>query len=81
MKDLITRFLVASRVDLFFFMTGIVDVFAVFLWSRLKGGLPEWKRSLYKAVIFVAMVLTAVALCKYFGLIKDWKELKPNWRF
>ncbi len=81
MNYLITRFLESSHINPVYFITGIVDVLSVFLWWRLRGGLPDWKRSLYRAVIFVAIVLTAYALSKYFGLIKDWKELVPNWRF
>jgi hypothetical protein len=79
MHELITRFLESSRIDPIYFFTWIVDVLAVFLWSRLKGSLSEWRRSLYKAVIVVAIVLTAGALCKFFGLINDWKELKSIW--
>ena len=79
MQYLITRFLESSHIDPVFLITGIVDVISVYLWRKLKGGLPDWQRSLFRAVIFVAIVLTAGALCKYFGLIKDWKELKPNW--
>ena len=81
MQYLITRFLESSGIDPVFFITGMVDVLSVFLWRRLKGGLPDWKRSLYRAVIFVAILLTAAALSKYFGLINEWKELKPHWRF
>jgi hypothetical protein len=81
MQYLITHFLESSHIDPVYFITGIVDVISVFLWRRLKRGLPDWQRSLYRAVIFVAIVLTAYALSKYFGLIKDWKELLPNWSF
>jgi len=81
MQYLITRFLESSHIDPVYLITGIVDVISFFLWRKLKRGLPDWQRSLFKAVIFVAIVLTAGALCKYFGLIKDWKELKPNWNF
>ena len=81
MQYLITRFLESSHIDPVFLITGIVDVISVYLWRKLKGGLPDWQRSLFRAVIFVAIVLTAGALCKYFSLIKDWKELKPNWNF
>jgi len=81
MQYLITRFLESSHIDPVYLVTGIVDVLSIFLWWRLKGGLPDWKRSLYKAVIFVAILLTAAALSKYFGFISDWKELKPTWKF
>ncbi len=81
MKYLIARFLEASHVDPVYLIIGIVDVMSVFLWRRLKGGLPEWQRSLSKAVIIVAIVLTAAALYKHFGLINDWKELRPDWSF
>lgn len=81
MKHLIGRFLEAWHIDPVYFVIGMVDVFSVFLWMRLKGGLPEWQRSLFRAVILVAILLTAAALCKYFGLIKDWKDLKPGWSF
>ncbi len=37
------------------------------------------QRSLYEAIIIVAIIVTAVAACKYFGLIKDWKELQTFW--
>jgi hypothetical protein len=79
MQDLIFRFLQSSRIDPVYFVTCIVDVISVFLWRRLKGDLPDLQRSLYRAMIFVAIVLTAGALCKYFGLIKDWKELESIW--
>jgi hypothetical protein len=79
MQDLINRFLESSRIDPLYFVTCIVDVIAIFLWGRLKGGLSDLQRSLYKAVIFVAMVLTVGALCKFFGLIKDWRELRSIW--
>jgi hypothetical protein len=79
MQDLINRFLVSSHIDPIYFITGIVDVISIFLWRGLKGGLPDWQRALYKAMIFVAFVLTAGALCKFFGLITDWKELESIW--
>lgn len=79
MRDLIVRFLESSHIDPVYFITGIVDIISIFLWGRLKGGLSNLQRSLYKAIIFVAMVLTAGALCKFFGLINDWKELKSIW--
>ncbi len=79
MHDLIVRFLESSRIDPVYFITCIVDVIALFFWGKLKGGLPDWQRSLYRAVILVAIVLTAGVLCKFFGLIKNWKELESNW--
>ena len=81
MKDLINRFLESSHVDPVYFITCIVDVVAILLWGKLKGGLSELQRSLYKAIIFVAIVLTAATLSKYFGVIKNWKELKSIWSF
>lgn len=80
MQDLISRFLASSRIDPVYFVTCIVDVISIFLWTRLKGALPDSQRSLYRAIILVAIVLTAGALCKFFGLIKDWKELESVWR-
>ncbi|MBI3004804.1 MAG: hypothetical protein HYY49_05245 [Ignavibacteriales bacterium] len=81
MKQLIARFLESSHVDPVYLIIGIVDLMSVFLWRRLRGGIPEWQRALFKAVIIVAIVLTAAALCKHFGLINDWKDLRPNWSF
>lgn len=80
MADLISRFLASSHIDPFYFVTCIVDVVSIFLWSRLEEALPDSVRSLYRAVIIVAIVLTAGALCKFFGLIKDWRELESIWR-
>lgn len=80
MENFISRFLASSHIDPFIFMTCIVDVVSIFLWRGLKETMPETQRSLYKAVIIVAIVLTAGALCKYFGLIKDWRELESIWR-
>jgi hypothetical protein len=79
MQDLIFRFLKSSGVDPVYFITCIVDVIAIFLWVRLKRGLSDLQRSLYRAIILVAIVLTAGALCKFFGLIMDWKELESIW--
>jgi hypothetical protein len=79
MSDLIFRFLQSSRVDPVYFITCIVDVISVFLWRRLKRGLPVLQKSLYRAIILVAIVLTAGVLCKFFGLIKDWKEFESIW--
>jgi hypothetical protein len=41
--------------------------------------MPNFQRSLYKAIIVVAMLLTAGTVCKLFGIIKDWKELESLW--
>jgi hypothetical protein len=79
MQDLINRFLVSSHIDPVYFITCIVDAISIFLWTRLKGHLTDLQRSLYRATIFVAIVLTAGALCKYFGFITDWKELESIW--
>ena len=79
MQYLINRFLESSRIDPVYLITCIVDVISIFLWRRLKGGLSDLQRSLYRAIIFVAIVLTAAALCKFFGLIKNWKELESIW--
>lgn len=81
MKDLIFRFLQSTRVDPVYFITCILDVISIFLWGRLKRPLSNTQRSLYKAIILVAVALTAAALCKYFGLIKDWKEFESIWSF
>jgi hypothetical protein len=81
MKYLIARFLESSHIDPVYLVIGIVDIISIFLWKRLQGGIPDWQRSLFRAVILVAILLTLGALCKYFGFIKDWKELKPNWTF
>jgi len=79
MEEIIARFLRSSHIDPFYFVTCLVDVLSVFLWRRLKGALSYSQRSLYNAIIVVAVVLTVVALCKFFGLIKDWKELESIW--
>ena len=79
MEEIIRRFLESSHTDPVYFVTCLVDVIAVFLWGKLKEGMPEYMRSLYKAIIFVAVVLTAGVLCKYFGVINDWKELRTIW--
>ena len=79
MQDLINRFLQSSHVDPIYFITCIADIVSVFLSTRLKRNLSVWQRSLYDAIIVVAIVLTAAVLCKYFGVIQDWKELKSIW--
>ena len=81
MNDLVIRFLQSSGIDPVYFITCIVDAVSIFLWTRLKRQLSVLQRSLYDAIILVAIVLTAVALCKFFGLINDWKELKSFWSF
>jgi hypothetical protein len=80
MENLISRFLASSHIDPLYFVTCIVDVVSIYLWTRLKEALPDSERSLYKAVIIVAIVLTAGALCKFFGVVKDWRELESIWR-
>jgi len=80
MRDLIVRFLQSSHVDPVYFFTCVVDVVSIFLWRKLSGPLTDFQRSMFKAVIVVAFVLTAGVLCKVFGLIKDWKELESVWR-
>jgi hypothetical protein len=81
MKDLIVRFLQASRIDPVYFVTCVVDVIAIFLWRGLRRGTTATKSALYKAVILVAIVLTAASLSRFFGLIKHWKELEFIFRF
>jgi len=71
MQDLIFRFLKSSGIDPIYFIAGILDVLSAFLWIGLKGALPYWRRSLYKGVILMAIVLTAGVLCKYFGLFDE----------
>lgn len=78
MQDILIRFLQSSRIDPLYFVTCVVDVISIFLWSRLGKPLTVTQRSLYKAVIFVAIVLTIGAFCRYFGLIGDWRELEPS---
>jgi hypothetical protein len=80
MVNLISRFLASTHLDPFYFTTCIVDVISFFFWRRLKDTLPDSEKALYKAIIIVAIVLTAGALCKFFGLINDWKELESIWR-
>ena len=80
MGNLISRFLASSHLDPIYFVTCIVDLVSIFLWRRLKEALPDTEKALYKAVIIVAIVLTAGALCKFFGLINDWSELESLWR-
>lgn len=80
MDHIISRFLASSHIDPVVFITCVVDVVSIFLWRGLKGTMPETQRSLYKAVIIVAIVLTAGTLCKYFGVIKDWRELESIWK-
>jgi hypothetical protein len=81
MQYIIARFLESSHIDPVYFVTLIVDVVAVFLWFRLKRHLPTIQRSLHTAIIIVAIVLTAGVLFKYFGVIKDWKELRSLWKY
>ncbi|MGB2867735.1 MAG: hypothetical protein WBD36_04745 [Bacteroidota bacterium] len=76
MKDLLVRYLQSSHSDPVYFLTFVVDIASIFLLGRLKHGLSDAQRALYKAVIVVAFMLTAVCLFKYFGVIKDWKELE-----
>jgi hypothetical protein len=71
MQDLIFRFLKNSGIDPIYFITGILDVIAVFLWGRLKANLSNWQRAFYKAIILVAIALTAGAVCKFYGLITE----------
>ncbi len=75
MEEIVSRFLQASHIDPVFFITGIADILAYFLWKGLNKGLSNTQRALYKAIIFVAFALTSACLGKYFGFIKDWKEL------
>ena len=79
MQDLIFRFLKSSGIDPVYFITGIIDVISLSLWRSLKRDLSDSQRALYKAVILVAIVLTAYALCKFFGLLINWKELESVW--
>jgi len=79
MRDLLVRFLQSTGIDPFYFVTCIVDAVSIVLWRRLKAPLSDSQRSIYRAIILVAFVLTAIAFCKFFGLIKDWKEIEPNW--
>ena len=76
MEDIVSRFLQLSHTDPVYFITIVVDVLAIFLWGRLKRGLTDSERGLYRAVILVAMALSAATLSKFFGLINDWKELR-----
>ncbi len=79
MRDLITRWILLSGIDPVYFITGIVDILALYLLGRLKKGLTVHQRALYKAVIVVAILLTAGVLSKVFGLITEWKDLKTLW--
>jgi hypothetical protein len=81
MENILSRFLESSHIEPIYFITCMVDVLSILLWKKLKGGMPDWQRALYKAIILVAVVLTAAVTCRYFGFIKDWKELKSFWRF
>jgi predicted MFS family arabinose efflux permease len=80
MQEIISRFLQSSHIDPVYFVTGIADIVALFLWGKLKKGLSNTQRALYKAIILVAIILTAAVLCKVFGVINDWKELKSIWK-
>ncbi len=80
MKDIIVQFLQDSQIDPVYFITGILDIAAYILWGKLKGGLTNAQRALYKAVIVVAILLTAASLTKYFGYIKDWNELLSRFK-
>ncbi|HEY6953544.1 MAG TPA: hypothetical protein VI758_14145 [Bacteroidota bacterium] len=79
MRDLLGRFLQSSGIDPVYFVTCIVDVISLFLWRKLKEPLTESQRALFKAVILVALVMTVYVLCKFFGVINDWRDLEPNW--
>ncbi len=79
MRDLITDFLQSAHIDPVYFVTCAVDVIAFILWKKLKTGLSVTQRSFYNAFIFVSVVLTIVVLCKVFGVIKDWSELRSIW--
>lgn len=81
MKDLIVRLLESSRIDPIYFVTCLLDLYALFLWRGLRRGTTATRSALYKAVIVVAIALTAVSLSRFFGLIKSWKELEFFWRF
>ena len=79
MEDLIFRFLQSSHIDPLYFVTCIADIVAFFLWGRIKRVTSNTQRALYRAIILVAIVLTAGVLSRYFGLITDWKELESLW--
>ena len=81
MKDLISRLLQSSHIDPVYFVTCVLDVAALFLWKGLKRGTPPVQSALYKAVILLAILLTAGTLSKLFGLITEWKELESLWKF
>ncbi len=80
MQYLITRFLQNSHIDPVYFVTCIIDIVSYFLWGRLRKGLTTTERSLYKAIIFVAFVLTVASLSKVLGFFQEWKELKDIWK-
>lgn len=79
MEDLLVRFLHSSGIDPVYFVTGIVDLISIFLWTRLKLHLSDVQRSMYKATIIVAILLTAGVLCKYFGFVTNWKDVESFW--
>ena len=81
MKDLISRLLQSSHIDPVYFVTAVLDITAYFLWRGLKRGTPPMQSALYKAVILLAILLTAGTLARLFGLITDWKELESIWKF
>ena len=79
MNDLIVRFLQSTGIDPVYFITGILDIVSIFLWTTLKKPISDLQRSLVKAIILVAIVLTVAGLCKLFGFFTDWKQLEPRW--
>jgi len=79
MEDLVNRFLQIQHIDPVYFVTTLIDVAAIYVWGKLKGGLSVTLRSLYNAIIVVAFVMTAAVVCKVFGVIDDWRELKTIW--
>ncbi len=79
MRDLITRFLISSGIDPVYFVTLLVDIVAIVFAGKLKRGLTVTQRSFYKAIILVAVLLTAGVLAKIFGFITSWKDLKSLW--
>lgn len=81
MENLLSRFLELQHIEPVYFITCMVDIVAIVLWSSLKKGLSILQRSLYQAVILVAFLLTAGVLCRIFGLIHDWKDLEALWNF
>ncbi len=79
MRDIIIDFLQASHIDPLYLVTGVLDIVSIYLWTRLGLALSNSQRALYKAIIVVSFMLSAGVLCKYFGVIREWRDLLTVW--